>query len=379
MSVSSILNKITKEDLVEAWSHYDSQESTLADFVERYEIAKIAALAATSAMESDDNLSRSTWEGFLRALYVMDRFAKQVEGYDANERLVDVFSDNDRESEYIPHDRIPEKFSTLVTAVRNGKSAVISWLNSNLPFLTQSDLLTNGFMGCPCSACHKAQYKLFRHIFRLIGKSEFKLLLGEQFSHNPESSTLPETAWVIINWLNGNSLERRIAPFPEVHPATGIHFLDTISETEAQRLKENRYIRYSDAVDSMKNMLHVLAEIGITANQLKAYQIRRHERWVSNYFENKAPDRPRQTADTFEERFEAARQASFINIRCFFDYHKDKERLIETLMQPEFFTLIPQIVENIRCKNSWGCWGRRLLKQYESKLESDYGTHHSVS
>ena len=144
-------------------------------------------------------------------------------------------------------------------------------------------------------------------------------------------------------------------------------------------MSEEDAARYSDAVDSMENMLNVLAEIGITANQLKAYQIRRHERWVSNYLENKAPDRPTQTADTFEERFEAARQASFINIRCFFDYHKDKERLIETLLQPEFFTLIPQIVENIRCKNSWGYWGRRLLKQYESKLESNKGIHNSVS
>ena len=379
MSVSSILNKITKEDLVEAWSHYDSPDSTLADFVERYGIAKIAALAATSAMEANDNLSRSTWEGFLRALYVMDRFAKQVEGDDVNEKLVDVFSDNDKGSEYIPHDRIPDKFSTLVTAVRDGKSAVISWFKRNLSTITQSDLLTNGFMGCPCSACHKAQYKLFRYIFRLIGKSEFKLRLKEQFNRNPKSSTLPETACVIINWLNGNILEYGIAPFPEVHPATGIHFLDTISETEARRLKENRYIRFSDAVDSMENMLNVLAEIGITANQLKAYQIRRHERWVSNYLENRVTKIPRQTADTFEERFEAARQASFINIRCFFDYHKDKERLTETLLQPEFFTLIPQIVENIRCNNSWGCWGRRLMKQYESKLESNKGIHNSVS
>ena len=378
MSVSSILNKITKEDLIEAWSHYDSQDSTLADFVERYEIAKIAALAATSAMESDDNLSRSTWEGFLRALYVMNRFEKHVEGDDVNEKLVDVFSD-DRESEYIPHDRIPDIFSPLVTAVRDGKSAVISWFKRNLSTITQSDLLTNGFMGCPCSACHKAQYKLFRYIFRLIGKSEFKLLLKEQFNHHPESSTLPETAWVITNWLNGNILEYGIAPFPKVHPATGIHFLDTISETEARRLKENRYIRFSDAVDSMENMLNVLAEIGITATQIEAYQIRRHESWVSNYLENNVPDRPRQIADTFEERFEAARQASFINIRCFFNYHKDKERLIETLLQPEFFTLIPQIVENIRCKNSWGCWGRRLLKQYESKLESNKVIHNSIS
>jgi hypothetical protein len=71
------LKSITYEQMVEGWKKFDSKDSKLSEFLDKYKIASIAGSAAASAMAKGDAEGRATWSGFLRALYVLHSISEK--------------------------------------------------------------------------------------------------------------------------------------------------------------------------------------------------------------------------------------------------------------------------------------------------------------
>lgn len=67
------IKQITAQDIKTGWAIYDHPEGELEKFILEVPAAKIAHDAAVRALEEGDTAARSTWEGFLRALYVVAR------------------------------------------------------------------------------------------------------------------------------------------------------------------------------------------------------------------------------------------------------------------------------------------------------------------
>ena len=97
--------------------------------------------------------------------------------------------------------KVPESLSGLEEAVEMGREETLDWLRHNLRKLTQYDLLSGRYLGCPCGACHERQYRLFTQLFRSIGADALRELLKNLFLEHPRSVTLPETAYILLKRL----------------------------------------------------------------------------------------------------------------------------------------------------------------------------------
>jgi hypothetical protein len=62
--------EMTKDDIFRGWSAYEADEEALKTFILTCPAARAAHDGAVAAMQQGDERARSTWEGFLRALFV---------------------------------------------------------------------------------------------------------------------------------------------------------------------------------------------------------------------------------------------------------------------------------------------------------------------
>ena len=65
------IKQLTRDDVITGWQAYDSDADELTAFIESTPAARLAHDAAVQAMNEGDEKGRSTWEGFLRALYIV--------------------------------------------------------------------------------------------------------------------------------------------------------------------------------------------------------------------------------------------------------------------------------------------------------------------
>ena len=67
------IKQLSLADIQAGWAHYDNAQTELAAFIQQVPAARLAHDAAVTAMNAGDAAGRSTWEGFLRALYIVAR------------------------------------------------------------------------------------------------------------------------------------------------------------------------------------------------------------------------------------------------------------------------------------------------------------------
>lgn len=268
--------------------------------------------------------------------------------------------------------QISNNLAGLATAVQDGKAAVIAWNQNNLATLTQDDLLRGSGCGCPCGTCHGPQFGLFHKMFGIVGVEEFKVLLKEQFAQNPQSVSLPETAYILIGWITKQDIQYILKPFPKADPASGVNYLDTLSPAARERMK-NHWV-YVDAVKEMGAIVESLAHIGVTEKYLKAYQVHCHDRWLANYKPLIVQVRPENFGDTFDERFALFLDGPIKHMTSYYFLKEDMELLMERLLEPEYRDMINKVVALIpESKFNWIQWGQRLMTRYHSLMNDVSG------
>ncbi len=265
---------------------------------------------------------------------------------------------------------VPEILSGLVENVEMGREETLGWLRHNLTKLTQYDLLSGRYLGCPCGACHERQYRLFTQIFRSIGAEALRELLKNLFLEHPCSVTLPETAYILLNWLKSNDIQGYMKPFPAIHPLTGVNHLDTLDELARSRMAHHRI--YKNAVCEMESIVETLSELGVEKDQFVEYQVHCHQKWLSNYKPQMVSAKSQPREESFPMRFHAFQYGEQKNFRYYFDLNEDRDLLAHRLLQPDFIDIIPELVRHLpkRSDSSWVKFGKRLMEQRREKIES---------
>lgn len=258
------------------------------------------------------------------------------------------------------------KLKDLKVANRVGREVAVLWLKAHLPEMTQEDLLAGFGFGCPCGACHKSKYELFRDVFRVVGKEEFREILKELLLKHPENINLPETAFILLYWLQEHDIQNYLKPFCAVDPRTGLNHLDSIDGKPREHMV--KHSEFKCAISEMEVIVKALVEVGINEKQLVDYQAHCHTKWLAQYKPQMLSAKHRKREDTFEKRYHAFMHGSIKSTQHYFDLNSDRELLKDRLFRPEQRHLIPEIVRHLPTKkgNNWCKFGKQLMKAYEA-------------